>query len=297
MDPVLVDLVYVKIYWYSVIVLLAFLFGGYVAMKEAKKYEISEDDFVNFLFFLVPFSLLGARIYYIIFNWSYYQSDLMQVFRVWEGGLAIHGGILFGFVWVVLYARSNQIRLIRFLDIIAPALLLGQALGRWGNFFNQEAYGPVTTAAKLESFYIPDFIIEGMYINGSYYHPTFLYEFGWCILGYLFLIIIRRFVKYLKIGQLTGLGLIWLGAGRYYIEGMRLDSLMLGDYRIAQIVSIVMIFIGIITFFAVMKRSRFDNLYSEKDVNPLKLGKEFELIDSDRVRDEEIIEEDIEDEN
>ena len=297
MDPILIDLIYVKIYWYSVIVLLAFIVAGYVAMKEADKYGISEDDFINFVFLLVPIALIGARLYYVAFNWDFYQDNLAQIIRVWEGGLAIHGGILFGLLWIIYFARSQKIRLLRFLDYIAPALLLGQAIGRWGNFFNQEAYGSVTSAERLQSLFIPEFIIEGMNIGGIYHHPTFLYEFIWCVIGYFVLIIVRKNLKYLKVGQLTGLGLIWLGAGRYYIEGMRLDSLMLGDYRIAQIVSIVMVFVGVFIFLSVMRRSRFDNLYREKEVDPLKIDKDLEYKTTTRDNNEEVIDDDFLDED
>ncbi len=301
MDPVLVDLIYVKIYWYSVIILLAFLLAGYVAMKEAKKFDIDEDTFINFVFFLVPISLLGARIYYVIFNWSHYSDNLLNAFRVWEGGLAIHGGIIFGLLWIILFVRMQRINFMRFLDIVAPALLLGQAIGRWGNFMNQEAYGPATTAAHLESLYIPKFIIEGMYINGVYYHPTFFYEFVWCLIGFFLLLLIRKISQYLKIGQLTGLGLIWLGAGRYYIEGMRLDSLMIGDIKVAQVVSILMILIGIFLYFKARRRSHFQNLYHDKDPGSFKIDadvkpKEINIERKEKVIDDEFIDKGFKDE-
>ena len=130
-------------------------------------------------------------------------------------------------------------------DIIAVSLLLGQAIGRWGNFFNQEAHGTEVTLEFLQKFIPFQFIIDGMNINGVYYHPTFLYESLWCFLGFILLLIVRRF-KYLKIGQLTGLYLFWYGMGRFFIEGLRTDSLMLGDFRVAQIVSIACMVIGAI---------------------------------------------------
>lgn len=284
MDPVLIDLQFMKIYWYSLFVMLAFFVGGYIAMREARKNSIDDDYMINFIFFLVPIALLGARIYYIIFNWSYYQSDLIGALKVWEGGLAIHGGIIFGFLWVLFYTKNTGVRTLRFLDILAPAVLIGQAIGRWGNFFNQEAYGAVTTAEKLQSFFIPDFIIEGMFINGQYHHPTFLYEFLWCLLGFIIILLVRRFSKYLKVGQLTSLFLIWYGTGRYFIEGMRTDSLMIGDFRVAQGFSLGMIFIGIAMYFYLKRGSRFDDLYAIEDKTVDRVNK---LLDTNEEGDAE----------
>ncbi len=292
MDPVLVDLVYVKIYWYSIIILLAFLIGGYVALREAKKFDIEEDDFINFVFFLVPISLIGARLYYITFHWEHYSENLLEILKIWQGGLAIHGGIIFGLLWVFIFTRMNKINFPRFLDIIAPSLLLGQAIGRWGNFFNQEAYGPSTTVEYLQSIYVPSFIIDGMHIGGTYYHPTFFYEFVWCLIGFFVLILIRSYSRYLKIGQLTGLGLIWLGAGRYYIEGMRLDSLMFEDIQVAQVVSIIMIVIGIFLYFKARGRSRFDNLYHEMDPDLFETSRDAEQKKRSTENKEEVIDED-----
>ena len=139
------------------------------------------------------------------------------------------------------------------LDIIVVGLIIAQAIGRWGNFFNSEAYGPVTTAAHLKSLGIPSFVIQGMYILGEYRQPTFFYESVWCLFGFLAMLLIRRF-KYLKLGQLTGFYLLWYGIIRFFIEGMRTDSLMLGTYKIAQIVSIVFIVSGLIIIIVNMLR-------------------------------------------
>ncbi len=275
MDPVLIDLVYVKIYWYSVIVMTAFLIGGFLVLKEARKFDIDDETIVNYVFFLVPIALIGARFYYVAFNWSLYQGDFIEILKVWEGGLAIHGGIIFGFLWTWFFAKTNKIKTLRFMDIIAPALVLGQGIGRWGNFFNQEAHGPATTLEKLQSLYLPDFIIQGMKINGTYYQPTFLYEFIWCFIGFLFLLLVRRFSRYLKVGQLAGLGLIWLGIGRFFIEDLRQDSLIFNDLQVAQIFSGIIIFIGLILFFRGRKKSRFEDLYHDKEeiVDPFELAR------------------------
>ena len=141
------------------------------------------------------------------------------------------------------------------LDTLAPYLILGQAIGRWGNFINKEAHGAITTYEHLKNMYLPNFIIEGMYINGTYYHPTFLYESIWCILGFLVLITIRKLTKR-KTGIMTFSYFIWYGIGRFFIEGLRTDSLYLGTFRISQIVSIILIISGIIGIFIFIMKGR-----------------------------------------
>ena len=148
------------------------------------------------------------------------------------------------------------------LDFVAPALLLAQAIGRWGNFFNQEAHGAATTLEHLQSLHIPDFIIEGMNIGGVYYEPTFLYESLWCLLGFIIILIIRR-LKITKVGQPTAVYLMWYGLGRFFIEMMRTDSLMLGGFKVAQIVSVIMIIIGLLMIMITGRKGRYEDLYDQ----------------------------------
>ena len=145
-----------------------------------------------------------------------------------------------------MITRRKNIPVLLATDCIVPTILVAQAIGRWGNFFNQEAHGGIVTLEFLKKIHIPNFIIKGMYINGNYYHPTFFYESLWCLLGFILLVIIRRLLKNSKDGTLTFIYLIWYGIGRFFIEGLRTDSLYLGIFRISQIVSIVIIIIGII---------------------------------------------------
>ena len=149
-------------------------------------------------------------------------------------------------------------------DIMVVSLIIGQAIGRWGNFFNGEAYGPVTTLDFLTKLHIPDFIIKNMYINGVYHQPTFLYESVWCIIGFVILLTIRR-MKYIKIGQITGIYFIWYGIGRFLIESLRTDSLMLGNLKMAQIISIIMVLTGIVLIILFQKNSVFKNQYNDKE--------------------------------
>ncbi len=261
MEAVLLDLGIIKIYWYSVFIFFGILFGGNLVLKEAKKWGISEE-FINNLFFLtIPIALLGARLYFVAFNWDYYSNNISEIFKVWEGGLAIHGGILFGLIFIILYSKKWKVPSLKLVDMAAVGLIFGQAIGRWGNFFNQEAYGPATTLEFLNKLHLPDFIINGMKINGTYYHPTFLYESLWCIIGFIILLIIRR-LKYIKIGQITAVYLVWYGIGRFFIESLRTDSLMLGNLKIAQVVSVIMVVVGVVLFFIKMQGSILANRYN-----------------------------------
>lgn len=250
MNPVFIDLGSIKIYWYSIMILLGILVGGSYALKEAKKYGIKEDFMINLLFFLIPLSLIGARLYYVFFNWSYYSTRMIEIFKVWEGGLAIHGAIIVGILWIIFYTKKYQVSTLRILDIAAVGIIIGQAIGRWGNFFNGEAHGPLTTLAYLESLHLPNFIIKGMHIAGNYYHPTFLYESLWCLLGFLLLLFIRK-IKTIKLGQITALYLMWYSVGRFLIESLRTDSLMFLGFKMAQCISIFLFIVGLILFFIV----------------------------------------------
>ncbi len=270
MNNIIFDFAMFRITYYSVLILMAVFFGGLLVIRETDKFKINRDFVTNLIFWLVIFGLIGSRIYYVAFNWSYYSNNLLEIFQFWSGGLAIHGAIIMALLFICLYATRYKIRIFRLTDILVIGLILGQAIGRWGNFFNQEAYGGEVTREFLEKLYIPDFIIEGMNIYGKYYHPTFLYESLWCLLGFVVLLLVRRY-KYLKVGQLTAVYFIWYSIGRFFVEGLRLDSLMLESLRIAQVVSIIMLFVGLILLFVKGQGSRFQNLYHEKeDINEIK---------------------------
>lgn len=262
MNEVLLDLGFIRIYWYSFMLFLAFLIGGSLAIREAKKYKIEENFMINMFFYLIIFSMIGARAYYVLFNLENYDSFL-SIFKVWEGGLAIHGGIICGSLVILLYSKKYKVSTMRLLDILVVSLILGQAIGRWGNFFNHEAYGVATSLSTLQAWHLPEFIIDNMFINGTYYTPTFLIESIWCILGFILLLIYRN-KKYTKVGQTTCLYMVWYGVGRFFIEWLRMDSLMLGNFRVAQIVSILMVILGIIFFRIIGKGSVFSNNYNDR---------------------------------
>ena len=229
-DRVGIDLGFITIHYYSIMIIIAILLGGKLAIMEGKKWNVPEDFMFNLLFLTILFGIIGARLYYVLFNLDYYSNNLLEIFMIWHGGLAIHGGIIFGLLTIIIYTFKYKARTFRILDIIVVSLILAQAIGRWGNFFNGEAHGPETTLSYLEGLYLPDFIINGMHINGAYYIPTFLYESLWCVLGFIVLLIFRR-LKTTKIGQVTALYLVWYGVGRFIIESMRTDSLIFMNFK------------------------------------------------------------------
>jgi phosphatidylglycerol:prolipoprotein diacylglycerol transferase len=241
---------------------MAFLLGGILAIHEAKKWNIPSEFMITLFFYIIIFSLIGARLYYILLNLDYYLANPISMFKVWDGGLAVHGGFIAGFIVVIIYSKKYRIRTYRLLDILVVSLLLGQAIGRWGNFTNGEAHGAATTLDYLQSLHLPTFVIEGMNIDGVYYIPTFFFESVACFIGFIVLFIFRK-LRYTKLGNTTSLYLIWYGVVRFFIEGMRTDSLMLGEFKVAQIVSLIMIIVGIIMFIIQRKGSVFNNLYND----------------------------------
>ena len=257
MNRVFINIGNFTIYWYSVTMLLAILTAIYIASKEAKRMKL--DKYIdNIIFYLIIFGIIGARIYYVIFSFDSYKNDLLSIFKIWEGGIAIYGAIIAGFLVVVYMAKKYKQSIIETTDIIVPGLILAQAIGRWGNFFNGEAHGIETSLTYLKSKHIPKFIIDGMYINGTYYHPTFLYESLWCVLGFIILLIIRKITNR-KTGIVTYSYFIWYGIGRFIIEGLRTDSLYIGSIRVSQLVSIILIIIGIIGIILNIKRKEVKN--------------------------------------
>lgn len=247
-----------KITFYSLCILTGIILAYFLIVKEAKKYGIKKDFVTNLVFWCVIFGIIGARIYYVLFNLDYYATSPLEIIKIWNGGLAIHGGIIAGLITLLLYCKKYNIKSLKMLDIALPYVLLAQAFGRWGNFFNQEAHGGVVSKYFLESMHLPSFIIKGMYIGGHYYNPTFLYESTFCLIGFVLLLIIRR-LKNVKLGTTTGAYFIWYGIIRFIIEGMRTDSLMLGGIRMAQLVSILMVLSGITLILINLKNKNYND--------------------------------------
>lgn len=267
MNPEMFSIGNISVRWYSFLILVGIILAIFLAEKEAKKFKYDKDFIFDLAFWIIIFGIIGARLYYVIFNFELYKNDLLGIFKVWNGGLAIHGGIIVGLITLLVYCKIKVVKPLRVTDIAVPSLIIAQAIGRWGNFFNGEAHGPVTTLANLKELFIPQFIIDGMNIGGVYYHPTFLYESLWCVLGFIILLIVRKFYKSLKCGQLTCIYLMWYGAGRLVIESLRTDSLMLGSLKVAQLVSIGMIVVGVLFFlYLCFNRLRKGKYYDKEEM-------------------------------
>lgn len=257
MNPVMINLGYINITWYAFLIVFSLFIGLCIVVKNQRIKEITNknnDLIYDYFFYLIIFAFLGARTWYVIFNFKYYVANLVEIPLVWQGGLAIHGGLLGGLIYTYYFCKKNKVNLLVLTDAMIPALMIGQSIGRFGNFVNQEAYGPQTTLTFLQStLHLPKFIIEGMNINGVYYHPTFLYESIGNIIGLLILLILYK-LGFKKIGIATGFYLIWYGVLRALIEQMRLDALYFGPIRIAQFTSFIMVILGLMLIIWINKK-------------------------------------------
>ncbi|EOD3846514.1 prolipoprotein diacylglyceryl transferase [Staphylococcus aureus] len=242
-DPVAFNLGPLSVRWYGIIIAVGILLGYFVAQRALVKAGLHKDTLVDIIFYSALFGFIAARIYFVIFQWPYYAENPSEIIKIWHGGIAIHGGLIGGFIAGVIVCKVKNLNPFQIGDIVAPSIILAQGIGRWGNFMNHEAHGGSVSRAFLEQLHLPNFIIENMYINGQYYHPTFLYESIWDVAGFIILVNIR---KHLKLGETFFLYLTWYSIGRFFIEGLRTDSLMLtSNIRVAQLVSILLILISI----------------------------------------------------
>ena len=242
-DPVAFNFGPLSVRWYGIIIAVGILLGYFVAQRALVKAGLHKDTLVDIIFYSALFGFIAARIYFVIFQWPYYAENPGEIIKIWHGGIAIHGGLIGGFIAGVIVCKVKNLNPFQIGDIVAPSVILAQGIGRWGNFMNHEAHGGPVSRAFLEQLHLPNFIIENMYINGQYYHPTFLYESIWDVAGFIILVNIR---KHLKLGETFFLYLTWYSFGRFFIEGLRTDSLMLtSNIRVAQLVSILLILISI----------------------------------------------------
>lgn len=254
------------IYWYSVIIIAGIIIGMILANKEADQLGLKKDIITDLMVFVIPIAIVCARIYYVTFEWKQYVNQpFSELFAVWNGGIAIHGAIIGSVLTVIIYTHIKKISFWQIVDILAPSLILGQAIGRWGNFMNQEAYGGPISENTYNNFhqYLPDFIMNQMTIDGVMYHPTFLYESFWNIIVFIFLLILR---KYNPLRGEVFLSYVTLySIGRFVIEGMRMDSLYMGEWRVAQLVSVLLV-IGAIVLI-VYRRRMGQEKYENKTFN------------------------------
>jgi phosphatidylglycerol:prolipoprotein diacylglycerol transferase len=246
------------IHWYAIFIIFGMILGTFLASLEARREGLSTSDVFDFVLYALPISILGARAYYIIFNFSKYCDHPSEIFAIWHGGLAIYGGLITGVICLFVFCKKRELPIFLFLDVGSPSVLLAQAIGRWGNFTNQEAYGLETTQYFLSStLHLPALIVKGMEIQGLYYQPTFLYESAWSFLGFFLILCLRHRKNIYLEGEIFWQYVAWYSLGRFFIEGLRTDSLMIfGYFRISQILSIIFFFLAII--FIVIRRKKKD---------------------------------------
>lgn len=235
------------LYWYAVFMMSGLTLGVYLAIHEGKKMGINPEFFWDLVLYGFPISILGARLYYVIFNWDFFSQHPERIIRIWEGGLAIHGSLIVAFIFGWFFSKRHKLMPWLIADIAGVSYLIAQAIGRWGNFMNQEAHGGIVPGDSLDgqreflqALFIPEFVINNMYISDAYYHPAFLYESIWNLIGFLIAVLILRKVRHLLVGELAAFYAIWYSVGRFFVEGIRTDSLMLTDsIKVAQLISIV----------------------------------------------------------
>lgn len=238
-DPIAFSVLGLDIRWYGILIAFGILLGLLVAYLRAPSYQINPDRLIDFALISIPVAVIGARLYYVLFNWEMYQGDFFRMINIRLGGLAIHGGLLFGLITAALLCKIWSVRPLVLLDLVAPSIALAQSIGRWGNYFNQEAHGGPTD------------LPWGIVVNGEVVHPTFLYESVWCFLIFFVLLFVSRRRSFT--GQIFLLYGILYSFERFFVEGLRTDSLMLGPLRTAQVVSAI-IFILFLLIYIVMRK-------------------------------------------
>lgn len=251
-----------NIYFYGVIIALGFVLGTLYCARNARRFGIKSDDVYDFMLWTIPLSIIGARLYYVLFRLPHYIEHPSEIFAIWEGGLAIYGGVIAGIIVAVILCRKKKIPLLAMLDLLVYGLLIGQIIGRWGNFMNREAFGAETDVFCRMGLTAPD----GTQI---FVHPTFLYESLWNLAGLIFLIVWERKGKRQYDGQCLLFYFFWYGIGRAWIEGLRTDSLYIGstNIRVSQVLSIVL---ALISFIILIVQSRREHSPEKLFVNQVK---------------------------
>lgn len=243
MDRVAFSIFGLDIMWYGILIACGILMAILVSSKEARRLGYQEGQVTDICLFAIPLGIVGARLYYVVFNWSQYAGDLREIINIRGGGLAIHGGILAGILTVWVFTRIKKLEFFRTSDILVLGLPMAQAIGRWGNFINGEAHGGPTN--------LPWAIL----VEGQRVHPTFLYESVWDWMIFVYIFMIRKNKKYE--GQLLVDYIFLYSLGRFFIEGLRTDSLMLGPIKMAQLISIVGIGMALVARYFLLKKKAY----------------------------------------
>ena len=230
-NPIAFTIAGIDIRWYGILIGVAFLLAIYISYLRAPKFGIVQDDILDLTIFLIPCSIIGARAYYVIFSYDNYRGNFIQMLNLRAGGLAIHGGIIAGVIVSYIVAKRKNIKFSNLADLIMPQVALAQAIGRWGNFFNSEAHGGPTNLPWAITVY------------GEKVHPTFLYESIWCFFIFILLIFLSNKIKFN--GQIALLYAMLYSFERFWVEGLRTDSLMIGQFRQAQVLSLVVFILAL----------------------------------------------------
>lgn len=251
-NPVAFSIFGKDIYWYGIIITfgiaLALFLVWKICQKDTSKSKIKWDDITDFVLYAIPIGIICARLYYVIFKWDYYSQNLLDIFKIWNGGLAIYGGIIGGIITAVIFCKVRKIKFLDLCDFCAPFLALCQSIGRWGNFVNREAYGQVTESLLKMGIYDSN-LNEYIYVQ-----PTFLYE---SICTFIIFIVLMKLNKNKKFsGQSFYVYMIGYGIARALIEGFRSDSLYLGNIRISQLLSLLFSTIFALIYYFVAKKHK-----------------------------------------
>ncbi|MCI7657010.1 prolipoprotein diacylglyceryl transferase [Anaerotignum sp.] len=253
------------IYWYGIFIGLGVILGVLLALYEAKRTGQNPDTYLDFIIYAMIISIIGARLYYVIFSWDFYSQHPEKIFAIREGGLAIYGGIIGGVLTAIVYSRVKKKNFWVMADTMAPSLILGQMLGRWGNFFNKEAFGGFTDNLFAMRYQLsqvrasdvtPDILQNLVTVNGVDYiqvHPTFLYESLWSLCVFIILLILQRKKKFN--GQVCATYFFGYALGRVWIEGLRTDQLCIGNVPVSQALSAVLIIASVVLYFYCKKKA------------------------------------------
>lgn len=244
LNPVAFEIGEKPIYWYGIIIAVGFCLAVFYGYAEAKRTGLNPDHIANVVLVAAPVAIVGARLYYVVFNWSQYKNNLFEIVAVWNGGLAVYGGLIAGILAGYFYCKWAKVNFFALADIGVGGFFIGQSIGRWGNFMNCEAYGGETGLPWKMGV-----MEQGKMI---FVHPTFLYESLWNALGFLILFLVRKKKKYH--GQLFWFYMLWYGMGRVWIEALRTDSLYVGPFRVSQLVALCCIIAGGTMLFLNRKR-------------------------------------------
>ena len=241
-NPIAFTVMGLEIRWYGILIGIGFMLGILISYLRAPKFNIKPDHVLDFCIFMIPLSIIGARVYYVIFEWEHYAGDIGKILDIRSGGLAIHGGLIVGIIVCIVVCKHHKIKILNMLDLIFPQVALGQAIGRWGNFFNSEAHGGPTN------------LPWGIMVDGVKVHPTFLYESIWCLFLFIFLLWMSRRRQFN--GQIALLYGILYSVERFFVEALRTDSLMIGPFKQAQVLSASIILFCIIVYVILFNKSK-----------------------------------------